>query len=162
VVKAADLSGHKAIRGGVVRGVLSASGLQAALEQMMETFDSIVVEEEAPGGVEIMVAVHDGPFGGITMIGLGGPYVDQFGRQVVVMAATDPETLEKAIGASSVASVLRASLGNDALPLAVRQIAAAASGLSLLLQEEGLSRIEVNPLIVSSQLAVACDVKVEV
>ena len=57
---------------------------------------------------------------------------------------------------------VKTSLGDDALPLAVRQIAAAASGLSLLLREEGPSRIEVNPLIVSSQLAVACDVKVEV
>ena len=162
VVKGADLSGHKAIRGGVVSGVLSAGALRAALEQMIGSFSSIVVEEQAPAGVEIMVAVHDGSFGGIAMIGLGGPYVERFGRQVVVMAETDHATLEKAIGASSVASVLRATLGNDALPFAVREIAAAASGLSLLLREEGLFRIEVNPLIVSSKLAVACDVKVEV
>ena len=104
VVKAADLSGHKAMRGGVVRGVLSARQLRAALEQLMGSFGSIVVEEEAPGGVEIVVAVHDGPFGGIAMIGLGGPYVERFGRQVVVMAGTDAATLEKVIAASSVAS----------------------------------------------------------
>ena len=162
VVKAADLSGHKAIRGGVVSGVLSAGALRAALEQMIGSFGSLVVEEQVPAGVEIMVAAHAGPFGGIAMIGLGGPYVERFGRQVVVVADTDSATLEEAIEASSVASVLRAALGNDAVAIAVRQIAAAATGLSLLLREEGLSQIEVNPLIVSSQLAVACDVKVEV
>jgi acyl-CoA synthetase (NDP forming) len=162
VVKASGLSGHKAIRGGVLSGVRSAGALQAALEQMIASFGSIVVEEQAPSGAEIVVAVHDGPFGGIAMIGLGGPYVERFGKQVVVMAGSDTATVENAIGASPVASVLRAALGNDALPLALSQIAAAASGLSLLLRQEGLSRIEVNPLIVSSQGAVACDVKIEV
>ncbi len=161
VVKAAGLYGHKAIHGGVL-GVPSAQELRAALERMIRSFGPVVVEEEAPVGIEVMVAVHDGPFGGIALVGLGGPYVESFGKQVVVMAGTDAATLERAIGHSSVASVLRATLGDDALPLALREIASAVSGLTLLLREEGLSRIEVNPLIVSSHLAVACDVKVEV
>ena len=162
VVKAAGLSGHKAIHGGVVNGVRSAEELRAALEQMMGSLGPVVVEEQAPSGVEVMVAVHDGPFGGIALVGLGGPYVELFGKQVVVMAGTDSATLERAIGTSLVGNVLRATLGDDALPLARRQVAAAVSGLTLLLREEGLSQIEVNPLIVSSTVAVACDVKVEV
>jgi acyl-CoA synthetase (NDP forming) len=162
VVKAADLSGHKAIHGGVLIGVQSAEELRAVLEQMIRSFGPVVVEEEAPNGVEVMVAVHDGPFGGIALVGLGGPYAERFGKQVVVMAGTDSKTLERAIGRSSVASVLGATLGDDALPSALRAVADAVSGLALLLRAEGLSQIEINPLIVSSKLAVACDVKVEV
>jgi succinyl-CoA synthetase beta subunit len=161
VVKADAMSGHKALSGGVARGVRSLRELRDEARRMLDTFGTVVIEEEAPGGIEMIIAVHDGPFGGIILVGLGGPYAESFGKQTLLTATTDLTLIERAIGGSAVPSVLSAALGRDALAVALRQIAVAASGLVALVKDKQLRSIEINPLIVSRGRSVACDVKAE-
>jgi acyl-CoA synthetase (NDP forming) len=159
-VKATSISGHKAITGGVRGGIRSHSELTEAAVKIMAKHGPIVIEEEAPPGVEVLLAVHDGPLGGIVVIGLGGAYADAFGKQVVLPARSDARTVAGAVAKSPIASVLAAWLGRDNLPEALIRVGVAATELGELCRVEGLASIEVNPLIVSVTRAVACDVKV--
>lgn len=160
VMKAADLLGHKALAGGVVRGVGSASQALAGMDHLAH-LGTVVIEEEAPSGVEVMIAVRDGGLGGLIVIGLGGPYADGFGQQILVSASAESELIERELMASPVASVFSAILGPDAMSAAAGRVVASARELAELVRTEELSLIEVNPLMVSQRRAVVCDVKVQ-
>jgi acyl-CoA synthetase (NDP forming) len=160
-VKATTMPGHKALAGGVRGGIRSPAELKRAAAELMAGHGPIVIEEEAPPGIEVLVAVHDGPLGGIVLVGLGGPYADAFGKQVVLPASSDVHTVARAVAGSPIASVLVARSGREYLAEGLTNIAVAATELVKLCRAEGLARVEVNPLIVSVTRAVACDVKIE-
>jgi len=160
-VKATAMSGHKALAGGVRGGIRSPAELKEVAAELMAGHGRLVIEEEAPPGIEVMVAVHDGPLGGIILIGLGGAYADAFGKQVVLPASSDAQTVASAVAGSPVASVLAARSGRDSLAAALTNISVAAIELVKLCRAEGLASVEINPLIVSVTRAVACDVKID-
>jgi acyl-CoA synthetase (NDP forming) len=160
-VKAASMSGHKALAGGVQRGIRSRADLHEATATLMAKHGPAVIEEEAPPGIELMVAVHNGPLGGVVLIGLGGAYADAFGKQVVLPASSDAPTIGRAVAGSPIASVLAARLGGESLAPVLAKVAMAATELMELCRAERMASVEINPLIVSARRAVACDIKVE-
>jgi acyl-CoA synthetase (NDP forming) len=160
-VKAAGMSGHKALAGGVRGDIRTPAELNQAAAEVMARHGPIVIEEAAPPGIEVLVAVHDGPIGGIVVVGLGGAYADAFGKQVVVPASSDVRTIARAVAESPISSVLAARAGRGYLGAALTNISVAATELVKLCRAEGLASVEINPLMVSVTRAVACDVKIE-
>jgi acyl-CoA synthetase (NDP forming) len=158
-VKATAMSGHKALAGGVHGGIRSSAELKRAATELMARHGPIVIEEEAPPGIEVLVAVHDGALGGIVLVGLGGAYADAFGKQVILPASSDVHAIARAIAGSPIASVLAARSGRESLAEALTNIAMAATELVQLCRAERLASVEINPLIVSVTGAVACDAK---
>jgi acyl-CoA synthetase (NDP forming) len=162
VVKAAELRGHKARVGGVVRGVSSAQELRSATDRMVRQFGAVTVEEEIPSGVEVLVAVLDGPFGGLIVVGFGGALADALGREVVLGPTATATAIAQGIDRSTVGTALASAFGGGAASAAVTALADVAKELVELVGTEGLRTIEINPLIVSSSgRAVACDVKAQ-
>jgi acyl-CoA synthetase (NDP forming) len=162
VVKASALRGHKARVGGVTRGVSSAPELRGEIDRILRQFGSATVEEEIPPGIELLVAVIDGPFGGMIVVGLGGALADAIGRELVLSPTSTPDQVVRGIHRSRVGTTLASALGGEAASAAVATTAAVVKTLVELVRSEDLRTVEVNPLIVSSDgRAVACDVKAQ-
>jgi acyl-CoA synthetase (NDP forming) len=159
VVKGSGLRGHKALAGGVVTGLSRAADLRRAVQRVTRQFGLATIEEEVTAGVEVLVAVVDGEFGGMIVIGLGGAFVDAFGRQLVLGADTPLPEVTRQISRSAIGLIVGTSQGAAAIPIAGRAIAAVAKALVRLARAQGLERIEINPLIVANGRAMACDVK---
>jgi acetate---CoA ligase (ADP-forming) len=158
VVKAAGLRGHKGALGGVVGGVAGSERLRAVAHAMMSKLGPVVIEETAPNGLEVILAVRHGPFGGVAIAGLGGPFADSFGKQVVLGASATEQDWHRAIAASPLATVVGAA---DRVSDASRRLARAARALTALMSRSGLASIEINPVILSAERAMACDVKIQ-
>ena len=158
VVKGANLRGHKSLVGGVVVGVGDSSELRGVLADFVVKFDGAIIEEQIDPGVDLLVAVRGGPFGGVVLVGFGGAFADVLGRQVVLSADLIPRQIESSLRASTVGEVL---LGSTRVNQDVfSDLSELIARISATLRAGGLQEIELNPVIVGPGGAVACDVNV--
>jgi acyl-CoA synthetase (NDP forming) len=160
VVKAAGLRGHKARAGGVVGDLRDRAELARALGDLTARFGAVAIEEQVPAGVELLVAVRRGRFGGVIVVGLGGRHADVFGRQVVVRRGAPAPEVRAALAPSPVGRLLASDLGAAAGP-ALDTLAATACRLDQIAAACRLDVLEVNPVIVTAERAVACDAKAQ-
>jgi hypothetical protein len=128
---------------------------------MFESFDVLVAEEEAPRGLELLLAAKHGPLGGLLILGFGGRLADELGNEVVLSATADLATITAALGSSRLGRVLEHD-DSASTVVTISRVASVAARLSALVRENAVQSIEVNPLIVSTSRAVACDVKVRI
>ena len=144
-------------------GIATVEGLAAALEPMRARHGDVVVEQQLTAQAELLVAVRSGPLGGLVVIGFGGSLADALGRQVVLSPGASREQIATALGRSPLGVYLDSvgrshpEAGNGAGLR--RTIADFVRRLCEVVESNGLDSLEINPVMVTSAGAFACDVK---
>jgi acetate---CoA ligase (ADP-forming) len=140
---------HKARVGGVALHLADAASVRAAAQRMG---GRVVVAEHASGGVEVLVGgVRDPDYGATVVVGIGGGLAEQLDLVEAALAPVDAAGARRLIAA--VPALVR--LLGGTVPQALVD---AVVGVSQLMAEhpEALE-IDVNPLLVSGERAVALD-----
>jgi succinyl-CoA synthetase beta subunit len=157
VVLKALASSHKSAGGGVRLGITDEPALEAAFEDQRQRLGAASWSVErmalATGGVELIAGVRwDHSFGPVLMVGAGGVGVEQAGDVAVALAPVSEELAQRLLRSLRVAPALA--------DVDLRAAAGAASLLSrLAASRPGIAEIEVNPLLVRPDGAVALDAR---
>jgi len=155
---------HKSDVGGVVVGIAGPDELRAAVADLRRRLDppGFSVERMAPvhEGLELIVgAGRDPRFGPVAAVGLGGIYTEIFGDVAVGLAPLDVAEAERMLFSLRGAPLLLGARGRP--PCDVRAAAEAAVALSrVAASHPGIAEIEINPLLVTPDGAVALDARV--
>ena len=155
---------HKSDVGGVVVGIAGPDELRAAVADLRRRLDppGFSVERVAPvhEGVELIVgAGRDPRFGPVAAVGLGGIYTEIFGDVAVGLAPLDVAEAERMLYSLRGAPLMAGARGRP--PCDVRAAAEAAVALSrVAASHPGIAEIEINPLLVTPDGAVALDARV--
>lgn len=162
---------HKSDAGGVAVNLDSADAVRDTIARMREapgikgrTLEGFLIEEMAPKGQEIVIGgVRDPQFGPMIMVGLGGIFVEVLAdvafRLCPIDEADAREMLDELRGALLLDGVRgRAAVSRDAIVDALLKIGGA-DGLLLAFQDD-VVELDVNPLIVSENGAVAVDARI--
>ncbi len=156
---------HKSDAGGVVLGLRDEGELGRAFAELEARLapPSYSLERMAgvgEGGIELIVGARQDPrFGPVLLVGTGGLYAEILRDARLVFAPADPARAERALRSLRGAPLLLGARGRPRLDLAAAAVAAAA--LSRLAAERpDLADIEVNPLLVLREGAVALDARV--
>ena len=156
---------HRSDVGGVVLGVRSPAEAAAAHRSVVEaalragaTPEGSIVQELAPVGVELIVGARRDPeFGLVLVVGLGGVTAElenDTARRMLPLREGEAEAMLRELRAFPLLEGYRGRPGAD-LAAAVRAIEALA-GFSVSLGD-GLEAVEINPLIVGPDGAIAVD-----
>jgi acetate---CoA ligase (ADP-forming) len=162
VLKAAELL-HKSDAGGVALGISSADELRIEFERMCGAVSPGPFSVErmiTEAGVELVVGCRRNErFGAVLMLGIGGIYTEILGDVAFALAPVSPEQAELLIGQLRGASLLTGSRGRKALAIAAA--ASTAARLSrLAASRPDIAEIEINPLLVHRDGAIALDARV--
>jgi acetate---CoA ligase (ADP-forming) len=163
VLKALGLL-HKSDAGGVVVAISGPDELRKAVADMRRRLDppGYSVERMAPvgDGVELIVgAGRDPRFGPVAAVGLGGIHTEIFGDVAVGLAPLDVAEAERMLYSLRGAPLLAGARGQA--PCDVRAAAEAAVALSrVAAAHPAVAEIEINPLLVMADGAVALDARV--
>ena len=162
---------HKSDVGGVHLGLADASAACAAVRELEALargknlqLDGVLVEEMAPPGVELVVGgVIDPRFGPVLMLGLGGVFVEIFGDIAFRVCPIDRRDAEEMIDELRGAPLLRGARGRkpvDENRIVEALLAVGGEGGLLPELEQEIAELDINPLIVSSAAALACDARI--
>ena len=148
---------HKSDLGGVLLGLADPTDVAAGAEHLLALRPDgvVLVEAMADRGVELLVsATRDGVVPSL-VVATGGIWTEVLADAVVVPLPADVDRIEQALRTLRSWPMLSGGRGQE--PLAVPELCrlAAAAGAALL--AEPLSLVELNPVVVSSQAAVAVD-----
>ncbi|HYH61152.1 MAG TPA: acetate--CoA ligase family protein, partial [Solirubrobacterales bacterium] len=151
---------HKSDIGAVVLNIGDEESLRAHAERLLALPDAeeaeLLVEAMAPaGGVELILAARADAVVPALVIGLGGVWTEALGDVKVIPLPAPTSRIERALAELQGAPLLYGSRGT--LPVDTLAIATIASRIGEFLIEEGLSLIEVNPLIAGPDGAIAAD-----
>lgn len=153
---------HKSELGAVVVGLDSEAAVRAAGEAMAPLADehhgSLLVEEMAPGGVELLVAAHRDGIVPALVVGLGGVWTELLDDVAVIPLPASSRRIESALGELRGAPLLRGARGRPAVDVAAA--AALAQRVGECLMERDLEAVECNPVLVAATGAVAVDAAV--
>ena len=149
VVVKVDNVAHKARVGGVALNLIDAATVREAAERMG---GRVIVAEQASGGVEVLVgAVRDPDYGATVVVGLGGGLAEALDLVTASLAPLDEAGAVRLIESLP---VLRRLLP-DPLPQGLLDAVVAVSRLAA--EHPEIAEIDVNPLLVSAERAVALD-----
>jgi acyl-CoA synthetase (NDP forming) len=155
---------HKSDGGGVRLGIAGENALAAAFEEMSSrleprtwSVERMALSEE---GVELLVGVRrDHSFGPVLVIGMGGLYAELMRDVAVALAPVTTAVAGGLIRSLRAAPLLLGARGRPALDMAAA--AEVATALSVLAAERpDLAEIEINPLLVGREGAVALDARI--
>jgi len=150
------ISGEKSLRG-AVRAIVSSAHAAGA------TPDAVLVEEMAPAGTEILVGgIIDPVFGPSILVGLGGIYTEVFGDVQARICPVTGDDIEEMLRALRSFPLLTGARGRRAADMgALIETALAIGGADgLLLKDTRIKEVDLNPVIVGVQGAVAVDARV--
>jgi acetate---CoA ligase (ADP-forming) len=149
VVCKIDNVAHKARVGGVALHLADAASVRSAAERMG---GRVVVAEQASGGVEVLVgAVRDPDYGPTVVVGIGGGLAEQLDLVAAALAPMDAAGARRLIAAVPALLRLLGGTPPDALIDAVVRVS------QLMAEHPEALEIDVNPLLVSGERAVALD-----
>ena len=161
---------HKSEFGAVKVGLESIADVEAALATMRAalagrgiTVRRWLVEEMAPAGVECVVGgMMDPEFGPMVMVGLGGVFVEIMGDVSFRICPIARQDAEEMVGELKGLPLLRGARGRE--PASVEALVDALVGLGgkdgILMRHAGeVSEIDINPLIVTRDAAIAVDAR---
>lgn len=151
-------SSHKSDAGGVVLGLRSLDELEAAFARIGPNCSVERMEQRA--GVELIVGARRDPrFGPLLLVGLGGIHAEVLHDVAVGLAPASPDEAEELLRSLRAAPLLAGVRGRPAMD--VRAAAEAAAALSALAASTpSIHELEVNPLLVMPEGAVALDARV--
>jgi len=153
--------GHKSDTDGVVLGISGPAELDAAYASIAERFgQECSLERMESGGLELIVGTRWDPrFGPLLLVGLGGVYAEVLQDVAVALAPVDVDAAEELLRTLRGAPLLVGARGRPRLDLrAAAQAASELSHLAAALPQ--IRELEVNPLLVKDEGAVALDARV--
>jgi acyl-CoA synthetase (NDP forming) len=164
-LQAAELA-HKSDVGALALGIADPAELAAAWDRLHAALraargdlrlDGVLVEAMAPPGIELIVGARRDPAWGTTLLaGLGGIWAEILGDTVVIPAAADEAAIVAALGRLRAAPLLAGARGGPAVDVrAAARVLAILAGLIDATPQ--VSEIEVNPLLVTADGALALD-----
>ena len=167
VIKAvADGLLHKSDLGLVVTNVVGADAVQLAAREVLCAASTarlsvdLLVVEQISGSLDVMVGYKRDPqFGPTTIVGLGGVWAEMLDSVSVHVGALDLEGAHRLLAASHVGQMMANARGGALDLEAVARALVAVTDLGLAHPE--VVAIDVNPIIVSSDRAVAVDAVIE-
>jgi acyl-CoA synthetase (NDP forming) len=163
VLKALGLL-HKSDAGGVSVGLADADALAAAWSDMEGRLSppEYSVEAMAPlaDGVELIVGARRDPrFGPVAVVGVGGIYTELLGDVGVALAPLDRSEAVRLLESLQGAALLQGARGRAAVDIgAAADVAVALSQLAA--ARPDIAEIEVNPLLVTPEGALALDARI--
>lgn len=162
---------HKSDAGGVRLNLVDAASIKSAIEEMTalptidtDTIDGFLIEEMAPPGKEVVIGgLSDPQFGPMIMVGLGGVFVevlkDVSFRLCPITERDAREMLDELRGKA----ILEGTRGEAAVSLdAIVDLLLKIGGKDGLLTRhgDGIAELDINPVIVGPDAAVAVDVAI--
>ncbi|MBB6473026.1 acetate--CoA ligase family protein [Sphaerisporangium rubeum] len=149
--------GHKADIGAVVLDVRRPEDVRAAADRLLglPVEGMLLVEEMAPPGVEMMVAVRRDGVVPVLVVAMGGTWVEVLDDTVLLPLPVTPEQVVAAVRRLRGAALLNGGRGRPPVPLAA--FAALATRAAALAREEDLALLEFNPVIVGPGGTTAVD-----
>ena len=155
---------HKSDAGGVALGLVDEVRLRAAVAGMASRLGAtaVSVERMAPlaDGLEIIVGCRQDPrFGPVLVVGLGGVYTELLRDVRTALAPVDERHAEALLRELRGAPLLTGARGRPALDLGAAARAAAALSRFAAAHPE-VAEVEVNPLLVLENGAVALDARI--
>jgi acyl-CoA synthetase (NDP forming) len=154
---------HKSDAGGVVLDLDDPQALLEACEGLRERLGcaAFSVERMAPRerGVELIVGCRqDARFGPVALVGLGGIYAEVLRDVAVALAPVDQAQARRLLEGLRGAALLRGARGRP--PLSLAAAAEVAATLSRFAAEHPeVAEVELNPLLVTTDSAVALDAR---
>ncbi|MEM2214942.1 MAG: acetate--CoA ligase family protein [Candidatus Nezhaarchaeales archaeon] len=160
---------HKTDVGCVVTGVNNVEDLKKAYEKVVEnalkhnpraTIRGVLIEEMVPKGVEVAVGgLRDPEFGPAVMFGLGGVFIEVMRDVSFRVAPVSEEDAEEMIREIKGFKLLQGYRGMEPVDLkALINIVVNAS--RLLIENEEIHQLDLNPIIASRSGAKAVDARV--
>ena len=116
---------------------------------------AVLVERMADPGLELLVAARRDAVVPALVVGLGGMWTEIHDDVAIVPLPASPERVERALRSLRGAPLLTGGRGRTPLDLAA--VAGLASTVGQVLMDRGLSLIELNPVLVYEDGAVAVD-----
>ena len=163
VVKALGVS-HKTERNAVRLNLRGSTAVEAAATELLTLGDSLLVERFTEGVlVELIVGVHRDPSLGLLLtVGSGGVFVELVGDTATLLLPITEAEVRDAVSSLRCAVLLRGYRGRQpaALDAAIRQILAVAEFATA--HCATLEELDVNPLAVTAQDAIALDALVRI
>jgi acyl-CoA synthetase (NDP forming) len=155
---------HKTDAGGVRVGLLDATALRAAADDMAERLspELLFVERtaETANGVELVIgATRDERFGPVLLVGLGGILVETLRDTALALAPLSTPAAERLLRSLRSAAVLDGVRGRPAIDVTAAARAVVALGDAMTAHPE-IAELEINPLLVTPHGAVALDARV--
>src|SRR5690349_15818666 len=149
VVVKVDNVAHKARVGGVALNLLDAAQVRDAAERMG---GAVIVAEQVSGGVEVLVSmVRDPDYGPTVVVGIGGALAEALDLVTASLAPLDRDGARELVATLPALTKL---LGGDAPDGLIDAIVAVST---LAAEHPEIEEIDVNPLLVSPERAVALD-----
>ena len=154
---------HKSDVGGVVLGLSDEAAIRREAQAMLARIAHparLMVQQMASGGLEIILGgKRDRAFGPVTMLGLGGIFVEAFDDiafRVAPISRADAQAMVEEIRGKRLLEGIRGKppLDREALIKALTSIS------SMLTENPSIAEIDVNPLLVLEKGAVALDARV--
>jgi acetate---CoA ligase (ADP-forming) len=159
---AADGVAHKTERGGVIVGIDSDEAMRAAFVRLTSVLPPpFELQQMITGGLELLVgAARDEVFGPMLTIGLGGVWTEILRDSVTEAAPVDAAAVIAMLQRLKAAPILAGYRGEP--PYDVASVADIASRLgSWMVANPQVRAVELNPLIVRADSAVAVDALIE-
>ena len=162
---------HKSDIGGVRLGIRNAEALEQAIEAIRASatqsgvdIDGFLVEEMAPLGVEVLVGgVLDPVFGPAVVVGLGGVFVEIFDdivARICPIAEHEAVAMVHELRAAPLLLGARGKAPVDVAALVRILLAVGGPDGILMAYADRIREIDLNPVLVSDQGAVAVDARV--
>jgi acetate---CoA ligase (ADP-forming) len=170
-IESAQIS-HKSDAGGVALGLTCATEVREGFARMQRRvnaqipdarIDGIVVQRMAGAGVEMILGIkRDSMFGPVVLCGFGGILVELFKDVAIGIPPLSKEQAQSMISRLRGSAILDGVRGKP--PADVDALCAAIAGLSRLAIDlsDRLEGLDINPLIVQTQGAVAVDALVQI
>lgn len=144
--------------------VAAAREMQRAIGSQGIALDGFLVEEMAPAGHEVIVGGFDDPqFGPVVMVGLGGVFVEVFADVAFRLCPIDRADAMEMLRDLTAAPILEGARGGIvASKDALLDVLLRVGGTDGLMMRYGnhIQELDINPLILSSDGAVAADAHV--
>ena len=161
---------HKSDAGGVAVGLADGTAVARAIREMAgrpaiaaAAVEGYLVEEMAPAGLEVAVgAIRDPQFGPMVMVGLGGIFVEVLGDVSFRLCPIDPGEAAAMLDDLKGAALLDGARGSAAVSRGaiVDALLKIGGEGGLMLREDAVAEIDVNPLVATADAAVAVDARV--
>jgi acetate---CoA ligase (ADP-forming) len=146
---------HKSEMGAVCLGVQDETAVRTAYRRFSELGAGVLVERMAAPGVELIIAARTDAIVPALVIGLGGIWTEVLDDVAVVPLPAGAERIERALRSLRGAPLLTG--GRGGAPLDLGAAARLAQRVGELLIEDSLELIELNPVLVNEEGAVAAD-----
>ncbi len=150
---------HKTELGAVETGLATPEAARASFARLRSVPGvrdaAVLAERMAPPGVDLLVSVRADGAVPVLVVGLGGLWTEALGDVAVLALPASAGRVEAALRGLRGAPLLAGGRGRRALDLGAAACLAAGAGELLL--DAGLALLELNPVIVSPEGAVAVD-----